>query len=182
MPAKHSWLEDMLAMLTATGLISLGIVFFNQPGLVVGGTAGLALLLHKLLPLSFGQLFFMLNVLILLSVFVIIAVMPLFLSKREVTAVENIKKERVTVKDILSFFREKGKLKQILILIFYYSGIIGIMAMLKPYLVDLGYSVKDIAFMSGIFGTLTAACSTLLGGFIMRNIGRRSAMFLFLTF
>jgi uncharacterized membrane-anchored protein YitT (DUF2179 family) len=62
MPAKHSWLEDMLAMLTATGLISLGIVFFNQPGLVVGGTAGLALLLHKLLPLSFGQLFFMLNV------------------------------------------------------------------------------------------------------------------------
>jgi uncharacterized membrane-anchored protein YitT (DUF2179 family) len=62
MPAKHSWLEDMLAMLTATGLISLGIVFFNQPGLVVGGTAGLALLLHKLLPFSFGQLFFMLNV------------------------------------------------------------------------------------------------------------------------
>jgi uncharacterized membrane-anchored protein YitT (DUF2179 family) len=62
MPVKHSWLEDMLAMLTATGLISLGIVFFNQPGLVVGGTAGLALLLHKLLPLSFGQLFFMLNV------------------------------------------------------------------------------------------------------------------------
>ena len=121
------------------------------------------------------------NVLMLLSVFVIIAVMPLFLSKREVTAVENIKKERVTVKDILSFFREKGKLKQILILIFYYSGIIGIMAMLKPYLVDLGYNVKDIAFMSGIFGTLTAACSTLLGGFIMRNIGRRSAMFLFLT-
>ena len=54
------------------------------------------------------------NVLMLLSVFVIIAVMPLFLSKREVTGVENIKKERVTVKDILSFFREKGKLKQIL--------------------------------------------------------------------
>ena len=62
MPAKHSWLEDMLAMLTATCLVSLGIVFFNQPGLVVGGTAGLALLLHKLLPFSFGQLFFMLNV------------------------------------------------------------------------------------------------------------------------
>lgn len=58
MPAQHSWLEDTLAMLTATGLISLGIVFFfNQPGLVVGGTAGLALLLNKLLPFSFGQLF-----------------------------------------------------------------------------------------------------------------------------
>lgn len=62
MPVQHNWIEDVLAMLTATGLISLGIVFFNQPGLVVGGTAGLALLLHKVLPLSFGQLFFLLNV------------------------------------------------------------------------------------------------------------------------
>ena len=57
MPAQHNWIEDVLAMLTATGLISLGIVFFNQPGLVVGGTAGLALLLHKVLPLSLVSCF-----------------------------------------------------------------------------------------------------------------------------
>ena len=120
------------------------------------------------------------NVLILLSVFVIIAVMPLFLSKKDV-AFESLKKERVTIKDIFSFFKQKGKLKQILLLIFYYSGIIGIMTMLKPYLVDLGYNVKEIAFMSGIFGTLTAACSTLLGGYIMRKTGRHTAMFLFLA-
>lgn len=120
------------------------------------------------------------NVLILLSVFVIIAVMPLFLSKKDV-ALESLKKERVTIKDIFSFFKQKGRLKQILLLIFYYSGIIGIMTMLKPYLVDLGYNVKEIAFMSGIFGTLTAACSTLLGGFIMRKTGRHTAMFLFLA-
>ena len=120
------------------------------------------------------------NVLILLSVFVIIAVMPLFLSKKDV-AFESLKKERVTIKDIFSFFKQKGKLKQILLLIFYYSGIIGIMTMLKPYLVDLGYNVKEIAFMSGIFGTLTAACSTLLGGYIMRITGRQTALFLFLA-
>lgn len=120
------------------------------------------------------------NVLILLSVFVMIAVMPLFLSKKDV-ALESLKKERVTIKDIFSFFKQKGRLKQILLLIFYYSGIIGIMTMLKPYLVDLGYNVKEIAFMSGIFGTLTAACSTLLGGFIMRKTGRQTAMFLFLA-
>lgn len=120
------------------------------------------------------------NVLILLSVFVIIAVMPLFLSKKDV-ALESLKKERVTIKDIFSFFKQKGRLKQILLLIFYYSGIIGIMTMLKPYLVDLGYNVKEIAFMSGIFGTLTAACSTLLGGFIMRKTGRQTALFLFLA-
>ncbi len=86
------------------------------------------------------------NVLVLLSVFVLVALAPLFISKREIPS-ENIQKERVSLKDILSFFKQKGKVKHILLLIFYYSGIIGIMAMLKPYLVDLGYDVKQIAFM-----------------------------------
>ncbi len=44
MSVQHSWLEDALAMLTATALISLGIVFFNQPGLVVGRTCSLKML------------------------------------------------------------------------------------------------------------------------------------------
>ena len=120
------------------------------------------------------------NVLVLLSVFVLVALAPLFISKREIPA-ENSQKERVSLKDILSFFKQKGKVKHILLLIFYYSGIIGIMAMLKPYLVDLGYDVKQIAFMSGIFGTLTAAVSTLVAGFLMRKAGRRTALFVFLS-
>lgn len=120
------------------------------------------------------------NVLILLAAFVLLAVLPLYFSRKEIPH-DNIQKDRVTLKDILSFFNQKGKLKQILVLIFYYSGIIGIMTMLKPYLVDLGYGVKEIAFMSGIFGTLMAAVSTLLGGLIMRKAGRRLPLFIFLS-
>lgn len=120
------------------------------------------------------------NVLFMLSAFVLLALAPLFISKRKIP-IDNFKKEYVGFKDIVSFFKQKGKIKQILLLIFYYSGIIGIMAMLKPYLVDLGYNVKEIALMSGIFGTLTAAVSTLAGGFLMRRIGRRSALFMFLA-
>ncbi|MFW9598620.1 MAG: MFS transporter [Paludibacter sp.] len=120
------------------------------------------------------------NVLFLLAAFVVVAIIPLFLYKRELPA-PNITKENVTLRDILSFFGQKGKIRHIVLLLFYYSGIIGILTMLKPYLVDLGYDVKQIAFMSGIFGTLTAAVSTLVGGFVMRFIGRRTSLFLFLT-
>jgi predicted MFS family arabinose efflux permease len=120
------------------------------------------------------------NVLFLLAAFVVVAIIPLFLYKRELPA-QNITKENVTLRDILSFFGQKGKIRHIVLLLFYYSGIIGILTMLKPYLVDLGYDVKQIAFMSGIFGTLTAAVSTLVGGFVMRFIGRRTSLFLFLT-
>jgi len=119
------------------------------------------------------------NVVVLLAIFVIIAVVPLFFSRSEIAAGE-ISKERVTLSDILTFFKQKHKIKIIPLLVFYYSGIIGIMTMLKPFLVDLGYGVKDIAFMSGIFGTLTAALATFLAGFIMIRLSRRSALFVFL--
>jgi predicted MFS family arabinose efflux permease len=119
------------------------------------------------------------NILIMLAVFVLLALIPLFLSKSK-TPTENTHKEKVTLKDIVSFFGQKGKMKHILLLVFYYSGIIGIMTMLKPYLVDLGYNVKEIAFMSGIFGTLVAAFASFVGGLLMRKTSRQSALLLFL--
>ncbi len=71
--------------------------------------------------------------------------------------------------------------KRVLILVFYYSGFIGVLAMLKPFLVDNGYNVKEIGFMSGILGTTVAALSALLAGYLIKSIGRRKSMFLFLT-
>ncbi|VBB44272.1 conserved membrane hypothetical protein [uncultured Paludibacter sp.] len=119
------------------------------------------------------------NVLLLLAVFVLLALIPLFLSRKQLS-IDNSLKESVSLKDIYHFFNQKNKYKLILVLIFYYAGIIGILTMLKPYLVDLGYNVKEIAFMSGIFGTSMAAISSLLGGFIMKQLGRKRTLFLFL--
>ena len=42
----HSAYEDLQALLTGTLLAALGIVLFNQAGLLAGGTVGLALLLN----------------------------------------------------------------------------------------------------------------------------------------
>lgn len=48
-------------MLTAAGFVSLGIFLFHQVGLLTGGTAGLALLLQQVTGISFGLLFFGIN-------------------------------------------------------------------------------------------------------------------------
>lgn len=61
MDARHSLLEDGLALLTGASLAALGVFFLNQAGLVSGGTVGLALVLTHLLPFSFGLIFFVLN-------------------------------------------------------------------------------------------------------------------------
>ena len=120
------------------------------------------------------------NLLVLLAAFVLFAIIPLLIYKKPVIRdVEN--RERVRMSDIYRFFSKKGSHKRVLILSFYYSGIIGILTMLKPYLVDLGYNVKQIGFMSGIFGTSVAVACSLAGGFIVKKLGRRTSMFLFLV-
>ncbi|HEX2969799.1 MAG TPA: MFS transporter [Bacteroidales bacterium] len=120
------------------------------------------------------------NLLIILALFVVFAVIPVMVYRKPAYS-ENERKQRISLKEILLFFSEKGRYKRVLVLIFYYSGIIGILTLLKPYLVDLGYNVKQIGFMSGIFGTSVAVLSSLAGGFIIRKTGRRLAMYLFLA-
>lgn len=57
----HSTLEDALALLCGVLLISIGVAFFTTAGLVTGGTAGLAFLLHYATGVGFGKAFFVLN-------------------------------------------------------------------------------------------------------------------------
>ncbi|MFO0585586.1 MAG: YitT family protein [Anaeromyxobacteraceae bacterium] len=58
---RHTFFEDAQAILTAAAFVSLGLAFLRSHHLLTGGTAGLALLLARLVPLSFGQLFALLN-------------------------------------------------------------------------------------------------------------------------
>lgn len=120
------------------------------------------------------------NLLFLLAIFVVFAVGPMLLYRSpEPVAAEP--KARITLAEIYRFFAEKGKHKRVLILVFYYSGIIGILTMLKPFLVDHGYNVRQIGMMSGIFGTSVATLSAFAGGWIVKKAGRRLSMYLFLS-
>lgn len=57
----HSTVEDTVALFTGVLLISVGLAFFKSAGLLTGGTAGLAFLLHYATGISLGKLFFALN-------------------------------------------------------------------------------------------------------------------------
>lgn len=114
-----------------------------------------------------------------LAIFVLIALIPLlFYQKKKDKHVDN--STSISIKDIAHFFRIPKIYKHLIILIFYYSGIIGILAMLKPFLVDLNYSVKQIGFMSGIVGTFAALIASLIAGKIIKKIGRRLSLLSFL--
>lgn len=61
MDKDHSLYENLLALILGSALVSLGVIFFNQVGLLTGGTAGLAIFITKVTDFSFGQVFFALN-------------------------------------------------------------------------------------------------------------------------
>lgn len=60
-PAHHSPLEDAAAILVGAMLCALGIAFLKSAGLLSGGTAGVAFLVHYALDVNFGAAFFLIN-------------------------------------------------------------------------------------------------------------------------
>ncbi|MEI7374778.1 YitT family protein [Dickeya chrysanthemi] len=60
-PVSHTLLEDVLALLIGTLMVSFGVILLRQAGALTGGTAGMAFLLHYATRLSFGTAFFLLN-------------------------------------------------------------------------------------------------------------------------
>ena len=113
-----------------------------------------------------------------LAVFVIIALAPLLFNK-EIAIKEKSPAQKAKRTDFYYFFTQKGIWKQIIFLFLYYAGLIGILAMLKPYMVDLGYNMQEIGIMSGVAGTSVAFASSFAGGFILRRIGRYRSRILF---
>jgi uncharacterized membrane-anchored protein YitT (DUF2179 family) len=59
--ARHSVFEHALAILICALCVSFGILLFKQGGLLSGGTAGIAFLIHYTTSWRFGTVFFLIN-------------------------------------------------------------------------------------------------------------------------
>ncbi len=58
---SHTLFEDAQAIFTGTLFVSLALILFAQAGLLTGGTAGAAFVLHYATDVSLGRLFFLIN-------------------------------------------------------------------------------------------------------------------------
>ena len=132
----------------------------NFGGVLVGG----GLLLMVLHRYGWGV------VLPCLALFVLLALIPLVFH-RGLKIVPKSTKQRARLIDFVWFFAQKGIWRQVLFLVLYYSSIIGILSMLRPWLVDMGYDMKQIGLMSGILGTSTACLASFLAGWLIRHRG-----------
>ena len=58
---RHRPHEDIQALITGTLFVALGVVLFGRTGLLTGGTAGIAFLIHYATGWNFGLVFFCIN-------------------------------------------------------------------------------------------------------------------------
>lgn len=143
-------------------------------GAMIGGGV-LLLLFHKF---GWSQL------LPYLALFVLIAVVPLVFFRRgeNNVVIKEKQAEKPNPDDLFGFFKQKGIGKQVIYLFLVYAGLVGILAMIKPMLVDYGYTMKEIGIMSGIIGTSIGCLASFGAGFIVKKIGRHKARLLFAFF
>lgn len=57
----HSRVEDVLAIILGTLVVSFGVLMLKQAGALTGSSAGIAFLISYVTPLSFGSTFFLIN-------------------------------------------------------------------------------------------------------------------------
>jgi MFS family permease len=157
------------------GRLSLGAGMQSTGGFIgslVGG--GLLLIIYQ----QFGWSKLLLG----LAGFVLIALIPLIFYKHKLksadpenseTVLKNVKKG-ISFSILTSFFGQNKIRSHILYLSLYYSGIAAILAMLRPYLVDLGYTKESIGWLFGVGGTLMAAGSSFITGWLIKRFGRQN--------
>lgn len=120
-------------------------------------------------------------VLTCLAAFVAVSLLPLTLNNN-ISIEQKDKRQRAKIADFLWFFARKSIWRQIGFLMLYYAGLIGILSVLRPYLVDMGYNMKEIGFMSGILGTGFAFAASFGAGFLVKKTGIYKARILFALF
>lgn len=57
----HRPYEDVQALVTGTLFVAVGVLLFSHAGLLTGGTAGIAFLIHYATGWNFGLVFFLIN-------------------------------------------------------------------------------------------------------------------------
>ena len=114
-----------------------------------------------------------------LGLFVLFALIPVSLYNARNGKDPDRSTKNVSPLEFIYFFRQKNIGGHLLLLFLFYSGIIGILTMIKPYFVDLGYDIKEIGIISGIFGTACGVIMTVPAGFLLRKKGITKAVWIF---
>ena len=81
--------------------------------------------------------------------------------------------------DFIWFFGRKEVYPQIGFLLLYYASVMGLLSVTRPYMVDLGYDMKEIGALNGIVGISAAMLVSYPASVLIRRWGTEKAKIAF---
>ena len=106
----------------------------------------------------------------LLGIIALLMVVPLQFNKK-IHIEPRSPKQRAKLMDFMWFFSRRKIIPHVIFLLLYFMGIIGIIANVRPYMVDLGYNMKEIGVWFGMVGTATSFFMAWVAHVFIRRIG-----------
>lgn len=90
--------------------------------------------------------------------------------------------ERISSKNIITFFKQKDIGIWIFILSFYFVSISALWVFMKPYLIHKGVKPDDIAIWVGIYGSFIAILGGALSNYIGKKFSKKNLLIIFMFF
>ena len=90
--------------------------------------------------------------------------------------------ERISSKNIITFFKQKDIGIWIFILSFYFVSISALWVFMKPYLIHKGVKPDDVAIWVGIYGSFIAILGGALSNYIGKKFSKKSLLIIFMFF
>lgn len=110
----------------------------------------------------------------LLGFFAFLLVMPMALD-RHIRVKPAKGRQRARVSDFYHYFTRRHIGYHVAFLLLFFAGFDGILSMLKPWLVDLGYNMKQVGLYSGVVGTTCAFVMAAFAGWWIKRVGSHRA-------
>lgn len=95
---------------------------------------------------------------------------------------EIINTEKISSKNIITFFKQKDIGIWIFILSFYFISISALWVFMKPYLISKGITPDDVAIYVGIYGSFIAILGGALSNYIGKNFSKKNLLIIFMFF
>lgn len=90
--------------------------------------------------------------------------------------------EKISSKNIITFFKQKDIGIWIFILSFYFVSISTLWVFMKPYLIHKGVKPDDVAIWVGIYGSFIAILGGALSNYIGKKFSKKSLLIIFMFF
>ena len=118
------------------------------------------------------------NSLFLMSFLILLPLIPVLLHKEKIIPRE----VKPSLKSNIDFFKRPGNLSWMFVLILAPLGATMADFIFKPFLVDKGFTLEEIGYVRGIIGLSSAFAGAIVGGILVKSIGRKKIVINFAYF